>query len=30
MVKINNTWQRAEVTRKTVELMKKLEIESIT
>ena len=30
MVKINNTWQRAEVTRKTLDLMHKMEIESIT
>jgi len=30
MVKINNTWHRAEVTRKAVELMKKLGIEPIT
>ena len=30
MVKINNTWHRAEVTRKTVELLQKLEIEPIT
>jgi hypothetical protein len=30
MVKINNTWQRAEVTRKTAELMKKLGIEPVT
>ena len=30
MVKINNTWQRAEVTRKTAELMQKLGIEPVT
>ena len=30
MVKINNTWHRAEVTRKTVGLMQKLGIEPIT
>ena len=30
MVKINNSWQRAEVTRKTSELMQKLKIEPVT
>ena len=30
MVKINNTWQRAEITRKTLDLMQKVGIEPIT
>jgi hypothetical protein len=30
MVKINNTWHRAEATRKTVELMQKIGREHIT
>ena len=30
MVKINDTWQRAEVTRKTIDLMQKVGIEPIT
>ena len=30
MVKINNTWHKAEVTRKTLELLQKLEIMPIT